>query len=110
MVTVKDQKIKIITLTTEQWINTIEQAMLNNKKDHEITRCHLGAWLNRLRNDQVFNKRNMSQIEQMHDVLFSLGDNVMNEYRENNLEAAKGELRDLRKTLNGLQELLEKSA
>ncbi|OUR63637.1 hypothetical protein A9Q79_09865 [Methylophaga sp. 42_25_T18] len=110
VVTVKDQKIKIITLTTEQWINTIEQAMLNNNKDHEITRCHLGAWLNRLRNDQVFNKRNMSQIEQMHDVLFSLGDNVMNEYRENNLEAAKGELRDLRKTLNGLQELLEKSA
>jgi diguanylate cyclase (GGDEF)-like protein/PAS domain S-box-containing protein len=110
-ITVKDQKIKIITLTTEQWINAIEKAVLeNDDKNHEVKRCHLGAWLNRLRNDQVFNKRNMTQIEQMHDVLFSLGDNVMNEYRANNIEAAKVELNELRETLNGLQELLEKSA
>jgi len=51
----------------------------------------------------------MNKIEHVHDLLFSLGDSVMGEYRASNLQAMNNELKQLKETLNTLQEVLDSS-
>ncbi len=108
--TVKEQEIKIITLTTEQWINAIEHIVLADEAtEYEVKRCHLGAWINRLKNEQVFNDKNITEIEHTHDVLFSLGEDVINELRSKNIALAKMKLKELRQSLASLQDVLQSS-
>ena len=106
---IKDRRIKIIMLTTEQWIKTIEDAIKNNNKDYEVTRCHLGDWLVNLRKELVFSDKNLDQIEHVHDLLFSLGDSVISEYRASNLQTMNDGLKQLRATLDTLQEVFDNS-
>jgi len=105
----KARTIIIIMLTTEQWIKSLEGAINDNNNDYEITRCHLGNWLANLRKDSIFSDKKMNKIEHVHDLLFSLGDSVIGEYRARNLKSMNRELRQLKATLNTLQEVLDNS-
>jgi hypothetical protein len=51
----------------------------------------------------------VDKIEHVHDLIFSLGDSVMDEHRARNLKTMNRELKQLKATLNTLQEVLDNS-
>jgi len=110
--TQKENKLKIFQLTFAQWQQNFEnsiQAPSNITKTWPIlirTKCHCGVWIKRARQEMIFEEESLLKLEQQHDILHNIADDLFQRYQEANILDVNDELKNLNNAIEHLYSIL----
>jgi len=99
--TVKETKIKLLRLTTEQWhrkfqYNILEAPDIN--KSWPIAnpkKCHLGNWIQRTKQEKIFDDNWVEKLNDVHLELHTIAHYLFDKYQQGRLDEARQGLNEM---------------
>lgn len=97
----KESKIKLLRLTTEQWYKKFESKILETEKDDINwpischTKCHLGNWLQRAKQEQLFDEIWVKKLDEEHVLMHNMAEDIFHIYQEGRVDEAKHKLKEM---------------
>ncbi|NQY25995.1 MAG: EAL domain-containing protein [Piscirickettsiaceae bacterium] len=108
--TIEEQKITLLKLTTERWVDNVNNTLLSVEKsgsERLFVKCYLGIWLTRFEQGGTFDAAWLKELRQAHNVMFSLASELVDEYQAGDLDAAKAGISELERTYKTVSSILE---
>jgi diguanylate cyclase (GGDEF)-like protein/PAS domain S-box-containing protein len=102
----KESEKKLFRLTTDQWKNKFVENIISGPETAENwpimddKLCPCGSWLKRAKRAQIFDREGLNRIEQTHENVHKIANNLFIKYQE-------GEVDEARKGLKALQEAFD---
>jgi len=87
--TSKENKIKLLRMTTEYWLKNFNDKVnksnfiLSSLPILEYKKCHHGAWIQRAKQDKIFDTLWLNKLEVAHENMHKIANLVIDEYQEN---------------------------
>lgn len=108
--TLQEEKITLLKLTTEHWFNKINKVLKseNKKLSSYLNRCHLGIWIERLRKDHVFDSRWIEQLQRSHDRMHQIARDLFEKHQLEGTDAVKKGLKRFTKSFEEVKDILER--
>jgi len=112
-ISLKEKKIKQFKLSLNQWQRNFEkniQSTTEQKNNWPIIKrkkCHSGIWLIRMKEEQLFNSHWLIKLDQAHDSMHDIADDLFNLYQNGHLEVARSKLKEIRLAFTKMHELLD---
>jgi diguanylate cyclase (GGDEF)-like protein/PAS domain S-box-containing protein len=92
----KESSIQLFKLAAEQWFKLIEhniQASPPDTIDHwpimEHSKCHQGIWIERTRQEQLFEENCLNQLEAAHQALHHIAYDLINQFQAGEIDKAR---------------------
>jgi len=111
----KEKKIKLFKLTLAQWAKNFENN-INAEPGTDgqwpilkRTKCHCGIWIKRARQEQLFEDAWLMKLENVHNTMHDIADNLFKTYQEGDLEKARKGLHYINQNIDSLISVLEQS-
>ena len=95
-----ESKIKLFRLALKQWqqqFDTNIQSLPDDINDWPImnrNKCHCGIWIKRARQEKLFEEKWLLQLEEIHDSMHDIAEDIFNKYQNNELIAAREGLKE----------------
>jgi len=111
----KEKKIKLFRLTLAQWAKHFENninAEPSNGAQWPIlkrTKCHCGIWIKRARQEELFEESWLIKLEDVHNVMHDIADDLFKKYHAGDIQNARNELKDINQAVDKLISVLGKS-
>ncbi len=110
--TKKEKKIKLFRLTLAQWQKKIEDS-LNSSVDSNVqwpilkrSKCYCGTWLQRAKQDQFFEESWLMKLEEVHNIMHDIADDLFEQYQAGEIETARKELINLQIAVENMSSML----
>lgn len=109
----QEHKIELLKLSLEQWNKTFEAAILspNELDDHwpimEHLHCHCGTWIKRAWNEQLFGAAWLLKLEQSHEEVHHIANELVDKYRQGFKTSARDGLAEFQLASQGLNRLIK---
>ncbi|MCF7971164.1 MAG: EAL domain-containing protein [Methylococcaceae bacterium] len=93
--TEKENRIKLFRLTSEHWktnfINTINSSPddIEHWPIQNSKHCHCGAWIKRVKQEQLFEEKDLKQVEKTHEALHLVAHTLHKQYNDDDIESAR---------------------
>ncbi len=100
--TAKENKVKLFKFTLKEWQKHFEnniQSPLASSKQWPImmnSKCHCGIWIERAKDDQLFERKCIKKLDEVHRSMHQLADDLFNKYQQGKVDDARKGLSDLR--------------
>ncbi len=110
--TATENKIKLFRLTLKQWQQQFENSIHASPEDinswpiMKRTKCHCGIWIKRARQEQLFDENWLIQLEDAHDSMHDIAEELFNNHQNNELIAAKDGLKELHPIFENMSNIL----
>lgn len=97
----KEKSLEIFKIISEQWKKQLRNKILSSPDDDilwpfmDSNRCHCGSWIHQKKQEQLFEKEDLQQLERAHKEIHVIADVIQHKYQTGNIEAAKTFLPDL---------------
>jgi len=112
--TLKEKKIKILRLTTENWIIHFENKLASIVDEstswpimsHKL--CHHGAWIQRERKNQLFDKVWMDNLDLVHEQVHDVARQIVKLYQSGNIDLASEKTTELHAYVEKMSNVLGK--
>ena len=110
--TEKEKKKKLFKLIITRWVDKLVtniNSPLDDIKEWPIMDsqyCHCGVWLNRAKKEALFKPSYLTQLEQKHEEIHTVGNSLLKKYQQADLEAARKGLTDIQKLLDHLVDII----
>ncbi|MEH6445766.1 MAG: EAL domain-containing protein [Oceanospirillaceae bacterium] len=97
----KESSLEIFKLITAQWKEKLREKMLSSLDDVkpwpilDSQLCHCGNWLHLRKQEQLFEKESIQRLEDVHDKIHFIANEMQREYQEGNTETARADLNNL---------------
>jgi diguanylate cyclase (GGDEF)-like protein/PAS domain S-box-containing protein len=101
VLTSKDNKIKIYRLILNQWLKQFEKNILSpvdSTKDWPIMsrkQCFCNYLLKRAKQEQLFEEHSLEKLDEIHQSIHSIADDLMNKYLKSEIDAARDGLKEI---------------
>jgi diguanylate cyclase (GGDEF)-like protein/PAS domain S-box-containing protein len=107
--TLQEQKITLLKLTTEHWFMKINKVLSSENKNivSYLNRCHLGVWIERLRKDHVFDARWIERLQKAHDQMHTQAKVLVEQYQSEGVDATKKGLKRFKSAFEKVKDILE---
>ncbi len=111
--TLKEKQIELLALTITQWVRRFKENIQSPTASNIYwpkmakTKCYCGFWLNRARQEQLFEQDWLSKLDEVHGKMHAIADLLLQEYNENNTQAARVEMASLESTFEEIVTLLK---
>lgn len=111
--TLKDKQIQLLTLTITQWMNRFVENIQSSPENIDYwpimptTKCHCGSWINRAKQDQLFEQSWLSNLDEAHKEMHAIADGLLQKYEDNEIKTARVELATLQTTFEKIVTLLK---
>jgi len=111
--TEKENKIKLLSFTLNQWQkhfkNNIESSTetIENWPIMQPNKCHCGIWIEREKQEQLFDEKWIIKLDGMHNTMHYVADDLCKHYQQGKVENVKEGLKDLVITFEKINSLLE---
>jgi len=111
--TQKETRIKLCRLTLKQWQEHFEFNIQSSpdKVEHWPipikTKCHCGVWIKRAKEDQLIEENCLKILENQHNSMHTIADNLFNKYQKGEFDAARDGLTLLRTVFEKITHVLE---
>ncbi|MFW5451081.1 MAG: EAL domain-containing protein [Methylophagaceae bacterium] len=105
-------KIILLQLTTAHWFSNVCNELLTEGGsgfEHYFAKCHLGVWLNRFEEENLFDPAWLGELTLAHDELFSLATELFKKHQDNDVIQAKPALDQLKSSYDKIQFVLHKN-
>lgn len=109
----KDNKIKLFKLTTEQWLakfETVIQAPDDSSVSPPIMnpiQCQCGTWIKRSEQEHLFEGKWLKKLDSTHQKIHFIANDLLQKYHDNEIEAARGGLKNLQTAFGEMSNTLE---
>ncbi|NOR69651.1 MAG: EAL domain-containing protein [Methylomarinum sp.] len=109
----KERRIEIFKLIIKQWTQKIETSLQskNSNTQHwpimDSKKCQCGIWINRARQDQLFNAKDLDDLDAQHDVMHQLAITLMKQYLAK-IDITDDQLKTLKSSIKTLKSTLQK--
>jgi len=109
---VKEKKIKILSLTTEHWLECFEEKLFSDEDKGQNwpisshRRCHHGSWIKREQKELLFDSEWLNKIEQVHEHAHELANQLVKQYQMGKVEEARARVNELRAVFEEMNDLL----
>jgi len=107
--TKQENQIKLLQLTTKHWFENIKHALEtkgDGSYDQCLVKCHLGAWLPRFKEQDIFDGDLLNELQQAHDIFYSQADALVKTYQTGDIDAAREGLIELKMAYQNVEDLL----
>jgi len=107
--TKRENQIKLLQLTTKHWFENINHALEtkgDGSYDQCLVKCHLGAWLPRFKEQDIFDGDLLNELQQAHDIFYSQADALVKTYQTGDIDAAREGLIELKIAYQNVEDLL----
>jgi len=97
----KERKLKSFMLTFAQWQKHFEKNINSEPENVEQwpilkrTNCHCGVWINRARQDYLFEDKWLNKLDEAHNTMHNIADDLFNKYQEDQIQKARSGIKDL---------------
>jgi diguanylate cyclase (GGDEF)-like protein/PAS domain S-box-containing protein len=107
--TLQEEKITLLKLTTEHWFNKINKILRTDNKNlgSYLNRCHLGIWIERLRKDHVFDARWIERLQRTHDKMYQQARVLLEKHQSKGADSVKKGLKKFAKSFEDVKDILE---
>jgi len=105
----QENKILLLQLTTEHWFDSVNKFLLTMEDSgfgQFFMKCHLGVWLSRLENEQIFNQKWLDQLKLAHDALFNIANDLVEQHQTGNIAMARKGINALETSYHVVSSLL----
>ncbi len=108
----KENKIKLLKLTLSQWQQLFKkniQMTVTESKSWPApnrTKCHAGIWLKRMEQEQLFDTEWLIKLNESHNLMHNIADNLFDLYQQGKLDAARDGLKDIDLAFKNIHNLL----
>ena len=91
----KESSVEIFKLITSQWRNSFLKKILSPPEDDipwpnlNSKKCHCGNWIRLKIQEQLFDKRSLLQLEQVHGDIHLIAQEVQHQYQSGDIDAAR---------------------
>lgn len=92
------KKIILLQLTTQHWFNRVKKELLTMEDSgfgKFFIQCHLGMWLSRVEQKELFDPTWVGKLKKVHDLLFSLADKLIKHHQAGKIGLAKEGINEL---------------
>lgn len=110
--TEKEKRIKIFRLTIAQWKKHFEKSILSSTSNTnkwpilKSTNCHCGVWIKRVKQERLFEEKWLVKLEDQHNIIHSIADDLFNIYQQGQLEAARRGLNNFQIAIEDILNIL----
>jgi len=111
----KENKLKLFSLALSHWLNHFEKCVHlspeNIKSWSMINQQEsiCGHWLKRVRQDQLFESNWLNKLDNTHEALHKIANDLYDKYQHGDIDAAREGLKEVRTTYNKLNSILAKN-
>lgn len=108
----KEIKIKLFRLSLKQWQNHFEaniQSSPESTKNWPImkrTKCHCGIWIKRARQEHFFEDNWIKQLNDVHESMHNIADNLFDQYHQGNINSAREGLKEIQQVFEKMSNIL----
>lgn len=110
---IKETKIALLRLTTQHWFKTFKNKLAkgsgkNNKWPvYNHKRCHHGAWLEREKKEQLFDKAWLNRLDRAHEDMHIIANKLTNEHLKKPKNISKDDVTALETAFDKMSLILE---
>ena len=111
--TVQQQKLILLRLTTEHWFKSVNNDILTIEDSglgQYFGKCHLGAWLARFEQEGTFHLTWLHELKKAHGAMFGLTNELVEKHQAGNVSAARQGLDELNIAYKKVLSILDKQA
>lgn len=105
----QEQKIILLKLTTEHWFNNINSVLLTMEDsgfEQYFMKCHLGVWLLRFEDEDLFKQDWQKDLSQAHDTMFNLASELINQHQAGQVSKAQARMDEFKHSYKAVYSLL----
>jgi len=108
----KERRIKLLSLTSEQWYKKITDEVRITSSDTAIwpvdnsIKCHISRWIQHAKKEQVFDADWISKLEKVHAEMHALSNDIVLMYQDNKRDEAKQHLPELKLAFEKMTQVL----
>ena len=112
--TSKESKIKLLTLSLNQWQKHFEHSIQSSPEEAshwpilKQTKCHCGVLIKRARQQQIFEENWLQELNDVHDVMHAIANDLFKKYQQGYVELARAGLLDLKAAIKKMTEVMER--
>ena len=102
----KENSLDIFRLITAQWKDRLRKAVLSPPNDNilwpiiDSKLCHCGNWIQQKKQEQLFKKRDMERLDQVHEKIHDIANEMYGKYQAGEFETARAILIELELAFN----------
>ncbi|NOQ77380.1 MAG: EAL domain-containing protein [Methylococcaceae bacterium] len=111
--TPQESKVKQFELASEQWKHSF---VTNINSSHEDIkhwpilnqkRCHCGTWIKRVRQELLFEEKDLKQLSETHEALHRIANELHQQYQDNSVNTARESLVEFQAAFDDMHYVLE---
>ena len=112
--TSKESKIKLLTLSLNQWQKHFEHSIQSSPEEAshwpilKQTKCHCGVLIKRARQQQIFEENWLQELNDVHNVMHAIANDLFKKYQQGYVELARAGLLDLKAAIKKMTEVMER--
>jgi len=109
----KDNKINIFKLTTDQWMRHFTANVQSSPKDiaywpiMDKTKCPCGTWIKRAQQEALFDKSWLERLNQAHDAFHNMAYKLLLSYEDDKISQARDGLTKLQQSFDKMSRVIE---
>ncbi|NOQ17598.1 MAG: EAL domain-containing protein [Methyloprofundus sp.] len=98
----KETRVTLLRLTTAHWYEKFTSSVLQEQSNQSdwlnagLGRCHLERWLQRAKQDHLFDENWVNKLDAVHLLMHSTAGSIFDKYKQGQIGAARQELDELR--------------
>ena len=111
--TAKEKMLQFFRLALNQWLKHFEnniQSTPDSIKNWPIMtggKCLCGFWIKHARKEQLFEENCLEKISEVHKSIHRIADDLLNQYQQGKIDAARDGLKEFRATFEKMSNVLE---
>lgn len=97
----KGNSLEIFRMISEQWKEKLRKKIVSSPDDDipwpfiDSQRCHCGKWIHQKKQEQLFEKEDLKQLEKAHNEIHVIANAIQRKYQTGDVETAQNFLSDL---------------
>jgi len=109
----KEIKIQLLRLSLKRWQNKFENNIQSSAEDIDHwpilnkTKCHCGILINRAKQEQIFDQNWLKTMEEAHNAMHNIADDLFNKYQKGDVNSARNGLKYIQVAYEKMYGILE---
>ena len=97
----KENSLEIFRMISDQWKDKLRMKIVSSPDDTKLwpfidsDRCHCGNWIHQKKQEQLFEKEGLEQLEQAHNKIHVIANVIQRKYQAGDVDYARAVLADL---------------
>ena len=110
--TTKEKKVKLFRLVTQRWKDLFTNNIQSSPEEVELwpiinsQNCPCGEWINRAKQEGLFEENSLKQLEQTHEVLHLIAHSLLLQYQNGDIDAARNDLAEFQTAFDKMNNAL----